>query len=121
MATCNLGQKLLTINIGWFYFIIHFKDSMRPEFARTPLEITNFTQDTFKASITKFSPYCDQSIVFNWGKTRVMIKTRGDQDSNKEYDCDLFGCGLQGVTMEIDPFRDNDTYQVCLNSSFMLQ
>ena len=94
---------------------------MRPEFARTPLEITNFTQDTFKASITKFSPYCDQSIVFNWGKTRVMIKTRGDQDSNKEYDCDLFGCGLQGVTMEIDPFRDNDTYQVCLNSSFMLQ
>jgi hypothetical protein len=88
---------------------------------RTPVEIINFTKNAFKASITKFSPYRSDSIVFNWGETRVVITTTGDEDSKKCYDCDLFGCGLQGLTMDIDPFRDDDTYRVCLYSSSIIQ
>lgn len=49
-----------------------------------------------------------------------MLKISGSEVSMKPrfYDCDLYGCGLQVVTMETDPFNASDKYQVCdCNSS----
>ncbi len=78
------------------------------------MEIINVTKNVFSARLMKFSPYRRENVDFKCGETRVVLTIRGDEVSRKIYDCDLFGCGLQAVIMEIDPFRDNDTYQVCL-------
>ena len=70
----------------------------------------------------KFSPYHKEKnrVDFKLGGGQVMLMISGNEVSMKRfYDCDLFGCGLQVVTMETDPFRAGDTYQVChCNSSF---
>jgi hypothetical protein len=65
----------------------------------------------------KLSPYRSEKVRFKCGETHVMLNTRSYEVSKKIYDCDLFGCGLQAVTMEINPFRDDDMYQVCLSNS----
>ena len=82
---------------------------------RNPLEIFDVERREFIARYMKFSPYHKDNIrvVLKLGGGRVMLKISGNGVFMKRYyDCDLFGCGLQVVTMETDPFRDGDIYQV---------
>lgn len=85
---------------------------MKRKFVRNPVEIMSITKNVFNASLLKFSPYRSDSVDLKCGETRLLLKTTRDEMSRKVYHCDLFGCGLQFVTMEIDPFRDDDKYQV---------
>ena len=84
---------------------------------KTPLEIIKIEKNTFHLSSVKFSPYNSENINFISGETHVKIKTMGDKVLKKPYDCDLFGCGLQALTMDADPFGDDDMYQVCFSGN----
>ncbi|CAB3997069.1 Hypothetical predicted protein, partial [Paramuricea clavata] len=88
-----------------------FEDTLKTKFVRTPLEIININKNVFNACLMKLSPYRSEEVRFKCGETHVMLNTRSYEVSKKIYDCDLFGCGLQAVTMEINPFRDDDKYQ----------
>ena len=82
-------------------------------FVRSKMDVINIKKNTFSATILKFSPYRSENFSFVCGKTHVTLKTMGDEDSKKQYDCDLFGCGFQAITTKNNPFRHDTRYQVC--------
>ena len=93
------------------FFVYFFKDILKTKFVRTPLEVMNkFVNKIFVAKLVKFSPYRDEIVNFQNGKARVTLKTKGVR-THKKYHCDLFGCGLQAVTMEMNPLEE-DNYLV---------
>ncbi|XP_028404210.1 polycystic kidney disease 1-related protein-like isoform X2 [Dendronephthya gigantea] len=88
-----------------------FESKLRTMFVRSKMNIINIKKNIFSASVFKFSPYRSEKISFLSGKTRVTLETISDKDSQKQYECDLFGCGFQAITVNNNPFRDDVRYQ----------
>lgn len=82
--------------------IVHFP----PKFEQRP------NKKFFSACLLKYSPYRNERVQFPCGNESIFIATKGIV-AKKDYECHLFGCGLQFVKFNFDPFRNGETYQVC--------
>ncbi|XP_046846157.1 uncharacterized protein LOC124439911 isoform X2 [Xenia sp. Carnegie-2017] len=80
--------------------IVHFP----PKFEQRPYK------KFFSACLLKYSPYRNESVQFPCGNESIFIATKGIV-AKKDYECHLFGCGLQFVKFDFDPFHNGETYQ----------